>query len=283
MGKREAPGSESFLEGNEPTVDGGPEECGASQLQAEHKPGSLDEKPEGMHPKFSEELQDQYLPEPGIMVPSPEDGLPIPLAEMEEKGLPFAPPFTFETVVCVEDDRQYVEVFLEEAADRIQHVANYKVSQGMGAALKSVPKVESPRNRYAPEGTENTRDTFLPTDIVVRWGLPFGIKQKDGDDILVHVRPARERCKHYKRQIFANDDAPNPTDPGHKIVFRNCMFRRSVGGAFLSLRDEAVYACDYRDPPDAETSKVHIDEPDAKHLRSSAHKVKLPLFRSGGI
>jgi hypothetical protein len=55
------------------------------------------------------------------------------------------------------------------------------------------------------------------------------------------------------------------------------MMRRSVGGAFMSLRDEAVYACDYRNPPSLASSKL-LDETDASILQKSANRTLVPLF-----
>ena len=84
-----------------------------------------------------------------------------------------------------------------------------------------------------------------------------------------------------ERQILSHDGQPDPSEPGHRIIFRNCTIRRSVGGAFMGLRDEAVYACDYRNPQDPSTVKKFLDDPDHEKLRSEAYKVKLPLFKRG--
>ncbi|MBW2672263.1 MAG: hypothetical protein JRD89_02455 [Deltaproteobacteria bacterium] len=39
----------------------------------------------------------------------------------------------------------------------------------------------------------------------------------------------------------------------------------------MTLRDEAVYACDYRDPPDPASAEKHLDSRDRKRLASSEH------------
>lgn len=93
----------------------------------------------------------------------------------------------------------------------------------------------------------------------------------------VVMRPKRERCKFYMRQMFANDDQPDPNQPGHKIIFRNCTKRRSVGGAFMSVANEAVYGCDYREPFYRGQS-TRIDAADETILRAAANRELVPLF-----
>ena len=65
------------------------------------------------------------------------------------------------------------------------------------------------------------------------------------------------------------------TRPGHRIVFSNCMVRRSVGGAMMSLRDEAVYACEHRHPPDPESVRRHITDWNKERLAAARHLVRV--------
>jgi hypothetical protein len=102
--------------------------------------------------------------------------------------------------------------------------------------------------------------------------------QPPTDERFVLLHPRRDRCQNYKRQCFSNDEQTDETQPGHRILFRNCTERRSVGGAFMSLRDEAVYACDYRDPPDPRSTERFLDGPDRVHVRSHAHRRMVPMF-----
>lgn len=280
MGQREDRTLEESVRTQDPTEEVGPEECNASAPECEFRAGELDEKPDGSHPKFSEELQDAYSPEPEKMIPDPVDGLPVPADEVQAEDVAFAPPFTFETMVCVEDDRAYVEVFAgEDGVDEMRRrISTYKVADGMGKPLQGAPTVAELRLKFKPNGSHVERKRWLPKEVIELWGLRFC---KDDDGRLVLVRPLRERCIHYKRQVFSNDAVPDPDAVGGKIVFRNCMIRRSIGGAFLSLRDEGIFACDYRSPSDSESIKHVLDEPDANRLRSNAHKIKLPLFNFG--
>ena len=99
-------------EGGDPTEEVGPEECAPGAEECEFKAGSIDETANATFPKFMDEVADAYTPEPGKLVLSPEDGLPIPADESSE--VLSAPPFTIDHVVCVEDDREYVEMFNDE-------------------------------------------------------------------------------------------------------------------------------------------------------------------------
>lgn len=270
-------------EGFEPTEEVGPDRCDATVPKTGLDIRMMDEETSYEQPKFSEELQDAYRSETAKVVISPEDGLPIPADESSEMAL--APEFTVEKVVCVEDESEYVEVFVEEdvgrsydarGRNRFQIISAYRVSEGM-ASVPGSPDVRKLRRTYKPDGTLTDRERFLPEQTIEKWGLRFGVRS---DGTLVHVRPRRERCIHYKRQILLQDGASDPDEKYTKTVYRNCMARRSVGGAFMSVSNEAILACDYRDPPDPDSIEKYLDNPDRTHLKGS--QKKLPLV-GGGI
>jgi hypothetical protein len=259
-------------QGQDPTEEVTAEGCETQCQNTEVKAGALEETPVADLPKIVEEIFDAYQPEPEFMIPSPVDGMPIPADEGNDQ--PIAPPFTYDTVVCVGDDREYIELFTEEAFE----ASNLTLPGG---------KCET-RERYLAGGKQTERMRFMPDRVEMLYGTLFvqlNEKEKTLWDssflmkIYIPVRPRREPCRYYARQILSNDGQPDPNEPGHKIIFRNCTMRRSVGGAFMSLRDEAIYACDYRDPPDPESVKHFLDDPDREKLRSEAHKVMLPLWR----
>lgn len=97
------------------------------------------------------------------------------------------------------------------------------------------------------------------------------------------VRYKRPRCRFYKRQMFANDEQKDPEQPGHRIIFRNCTHpaRRSIGGASLGLENEAIYACDYREPRDLDSEQL-IDALDLAKMRDRPDLVRVPLFGMAG-
>lgn len=250
----------------DPTAEVGAEECNPKTEQCEMRMVEGD-RAEADGPSFKDEIFDAYSPEDEMMVPHPVDGLPVPAHEASS-GTAYAPPFTHDHVVCVEDDRAYVEMFNEEL-----------ILHGMR------DETFFRRNRFDAEGVQLERKTFTPDRVTERWGQKV-VELSDEERVelnvspthkFIAVRPIRERCRYYSRQVLSQDGVPEG-EVGHQIIFRNCMIRRSIGGAFMSVRDEAVYACDYRDPPHSESIKK-LDERDNDRLRSNAHKVMLPLFR----
>ncbi len=261
--------------GADPTEERGPEEAESPTAECELRPGEYDAPPEGSQAEFVSELDEAYVPEPELCVPHPLDGLPAPAGE--GGPLATAPPFTIDNLVCVEDDREYVEMWADEAA-----------------AWRERPDVDTPRGRvfaalrFDDHGNEHERRRFQPSEVERRWGWyvcktptvetmgswPFRTSVKK----YTAVRPVRERCKHYLCQMMNNDEVPDPTAFGHCIVFRNCAARRSVGGALMSLRDQAVYACDYRSPPDEKSAK-EFDATQRARLRGNAHKQLVPFLQ----
>jgi len=272
-------------EGHEPTEEVGPT---ASEVDPERtgvKPGAIEGQPQESQVTFQDELGEAFVAEPLTMILSPQDGLPIPAEESHI--LATAPPFSIENVVCVEDERSFVELYGDEVHDLLEHVD------------AAIAVVNGPR--YTRVGAERARMSFTPERVVTKWGHRFveltaeewaTVQQALLDDMppgkalnadleglpFVAVRPVRERCQFYKRQVFSNDDQPDAGSVGHYIIFRNCTERRSVGGAFMSLRDEAVHACDYRSPPHPESVEKHLDKKDRHRLLNATSVTRVPLF-----
>jgi hypothetical protein len=192
-------------------------------------------------------------------------------------------PFTWDTQLCVEDDREYVEIFGQELEDR-----GWSFDDGDDdddddlEPVWLTPEGDEVKidflSRYNPDGTERTRRTFKPEEVERLWGVML-VKGPPGS--WLPVRPRRERCKHYCRQVFSNDSQPDPTLPGHQIVFRVCVARRSNGGAYMSIGNEGIYACDFREPYDDVSSQLQ-DAKDRIKLVDRPDLTKLPLFNMPG-
>ena len=273
-------------EGHDPTEEVGPVGCEIDPERAAVQPGALDGPPQESQITFQDEVAEAFVAEPLTMILSPVDGLPIPADE--SPTLATAAPYSIDSVVCIEDEREYVELY----ADELKGALFWTASPESLAFLNG--------ERFTPSGEERARMTFAPERVVTRWGqklvqmtaeewatyqqelladMPPGKALGHVEGLpFVAVRPARERCIYYKRQVFSNDDQPDEKAFGHYIVFRNCTERRSVGGAFMSVRDEAVYACDYREPPHAPSVEKYLDKKDRERLASKAHLVRVPLF-----
>jgi hypothetical protein len=325
-------------EGQEPLEEVSAIECDAPAQTCENRNGELDGKPHESQIVPMDEIAEQIQIENVTIGISPIDGLPIPLDESPQLSL--APAFSHDNVLCIEDARQFAEVFEEElrpderkalasmnapntkvyererqltasafAAGTLVFVfaivvdstamcfvagalIGFAIYRSLRPARNSkrtgaVPSGDmsfGARSKFMARGKERDRLTFSPAAIQVRFGTKF-VRLRQSDPLrdglesidAVLVRPIREGCVHYKRQMFANDDVSDPSAPGHRLMFRNCMMRRSVGGAFMSLRDEAVYACDYRNPPTLASSKL-LDETDESILQKSANRTLVPLF-----
>jgi hypothetical protein len=275
----------------DPTEDVGPEECAPSPQQCEVKPAH--DAPEDCEFNIQSEVQDAYAPEDSLMIASPVDGLPIPAQERSSLQLALDPEFNY-AHVCIADEREYVELFREEVEDR-------KID-----TFNSEPILT--RGVFMSNGADRQRLRFPKERVQRRWGLTFvaltadeyqkltAPEPDDGDEILegymspdvrgrryadetvyMAVRPRRERCEYYKRQLF-NTDGISPHELGGKTRFDNCTHpaRRSLGGAAMSLRGQCVYACDYRSPPDPESTALELDERDRKRLQTPLEMV--PLF-----
>jgi hypothetical protein len=253
--------------------EAGPEECEVKAADAEVKPGALEESPDASHPKFSEEINEAYSPEPATMVLHPEDGLPVPADERSD--LAIAPAFTYDNMVCVEDARVLVEIFKEEWG----FGEGVKVCPAARRLDEEVYREDGPirirqLSMYLEDGSERIRRRFEPTMATKRYGQLY----VETEGAHVPVRPIRPQCAHYTRQVFSNDSIPDPNDAGHLIIFRNCSARRSIGGAYLSLRDEAMYACSLRLPPHQDSLDKYLDGPDTAKLRRAVPLGRLPLF-----
>jgi hypothetical protein len=214
-------------DGHEPQEEIGPEP-GASAEQTELDPGDFGDGIDRSHARFSDELDDAIQPRPEVWVINPNDGLP---SAVDDVGTAAAPPFTYENVVCIEDDRE-VKVFLGD----------------------------DPRHWPSSEATTDKHGLMYVSD--------------DGKKI--RVVPVRRQCEHYQRMVTRAEDNPDV-----QIIYRHCTARRSVGGAFMSLRDTSVLACTMRSPRDLPSEKKYLDDPEKERLRSKRHLEMAPFPLAG--
>lgn len=235
---------DSTTDGLRPDEEVGPDGCEATiantSVDLEETAAAIDEC--GFD--TTDELQDAFSPTPIPVVLEPDGRANIITPPIEQA---VTAPFTRDNVLCVEDDRTYVE---------LQH------------GFPDAPPSRPPRTFPAAQ-VKFQRD-----------GIPFVlISEGEGIAYPLYLRPVRERCRFYKRLVIANDDQPERGKAGHFIVKRYCTALRSNGGAFLSLRDEAIYACDFRDPVD----KASADWQDAKDKAQLDGKRHLTLIPAMGM
>jgi hypothetical protein len=92
-----------------------------------------------------------------------------------------------------------------------------------------------------------------------------------GGRVLLPVRPRRRQCEHYKSSLFGVSESP-----GRKIKYPWCTAIRSVGGAYMSLQGEAIFACEHRYPSDPETTERLLLGPEREKVLRPP--VRLPFF-----
>lgn len=93
----------------------------------------------------------------------------------------------------------------------------------------------------------------------------------------VEVEPIRRQCEHYLLQL-----RPPPPSMAHILKYgelnRYCTARRSVAGAFLSLKDDAMRACSLRSPPDGKSAEL-LRSFDTDLAEKSKHRSFERMFR----
>lgn len=282
------PNDEGAVPNGDPqeTADASGSQVGANETQ--QTPEELSNDQSGAEFGLRDELAEQFPLETINVGISPDDGLPTPMDASSEMAL--APAFGPDSVVCIEDEREFVEVFTTDDLPRgsripeeVERALYPREFEGYVARRKRKDEAFTPpsiaagfvpvREEYASDGRPNERRSFDPSKVIKKWGTPF-VETAEG---LLLVRARRERCEHYKRMVFANDD---PTfkqgDFGHQVLYRNCSARRSVGGALMSVQDQAVYACEHRSPADFVSVEKFLDGPDRKRMATKVEMV--PLF-----
>jgi hypothetical protein len=111
---------------------------------------------------------------------------------------------------------------------------------------------------------------------VVRCSEGHWVVRGDSQEIegrRIIVEPKRQPCSHYVRQMTQAD-----MNPEIRFISRLCSARRDRQGAFMSVRDTAVYACDMRNPPDVESTKL-LDDFDQKKIQEGKNRDFLPMFK----
>lgn len=208
---------------------------------------------------------------PGTALPiveDPTDGLPRPADNPVED----VAPFNHESQVCIEDDRQWVEVFVGEDEDlhMLPGAAPFEDMFDQSILVRQEP--------YTSKGAAKQRRVFPKSQVTYLFGVacvpdPDGSIDSDGDVVHYAVRPIRPACKHYNAQILAQSDIQ-----GAIPLLRFCAYHRTVGGAQWSLFDQPVLACTARSPRDPE-SDARVARREERKMEEGRNRVYLPMFK----
>jgi hypothetical protein len=93
------------------------------------------------------------------------------------------------------------------------------------------------------------------------------------EDDACEVEPIRPPCTHYVRQASQLEN-----NPAHKAFYRLCAARRTTEGAFMSVGNRGMYACDMRTPRDGVSQKI-LDDFDTQKIQQGKQRVFLPIKR----
>lgn len=221
-----------------------------------------------------DEVQEEFKPGPILKVTAA-DGLPTNYALPAESDIPVLSP---ETLVCMGDFSKFV----------LRGIFGDVVAEFEPADVEC-----SPSGRWRARKLLVLERMHMELQRVRQYGADNGITVSDNDGQLlalllaqvnpnqamnnawVEVFPVRPVCKHYARQLTQFD-----LNAQAKVMLRVCAARRTTEGAFMSLRDRAMWACDLREP---HVPSSTLDEFDARKMQEGTHREYVPMFQNAGI
>lgn len=269
--------------------DGDDDGEGASEEAIERDPAqAFDDSPlrvDGgwnVNDQLHEEAGD--MPAPPVVI-DPTDGLPTILAPLRPEAMPQGLHHT--TLVCMESAEW------EPEDDPHREV---RVSLAYPLLLGTVDVVVNARPVRARFARHEVREVacgpngrcfvvkhkWIPDDHEYVVDDEEGIKPSKSrkpaeEDVYRLVRPVRQACYSYRRL------QQNPSkDSTAQMTTRFCTEIRSNGGSYMSLRDEAIYACELRSPRDRTTDRL-IGEADLKRVKRAEEGTANELLDDDGI
>lgn len=179
------------------------------------------------------------------IITDPSDGLPRPA----DDWIAPAPKLSVDKFVCIEDESEYVEVFLEDVGFKSALVESLVYRSEEAREI-----LKSRRSKYDKSGKCVTPRRFKPE--MVR--EVFGIKVAEVLGGKVVVAPKRQRCSHLVRQITVAEDI-HAGGVEVRPIFTWCKAFKSTSGSYLSLMDKAILSCEHRNPRDLVTENMIVD------------------------
>lgn len=187
-----------------------------------------------------DEIDEDFKPAPAVFVNGP-DGLPLRVDQTSESDIPA---LSKNSLVCMGDFSKFV--VRNEWGDITATFAPTDVSR-------------------APNGTYRVKNELARLQ---------GATTIRDDEGWFEVFPVRPPCKHYVRQQGSFN-----LNAAKKAHYRLCSARRTTEGTFMTVRDTGMWACDMREPYDAETIKV-LDDFDNKKIAEGANREFFSIFQS---
>jgi len=200
---------------------------GADTRMGSRQDFSFDRADPLMNVGHSDLLKDAFPGRTQPIINDPVDGMPRPSDDRVQTNIL---PFNEDTFVCIEDERQWVEVFTEGDTD------SWQWQVPLGKAQSVAPT----RSRWDDNGDEREPATFKKDEVKKCFGLDVVITNGQ----MVRVRPIRQRCTFYTEQLAVADDVDATP------LYRFCSAFRTLAGAHWSVFDESILACSARNPRD---------------------------------
>jgi hypothetical protein len=205
---------------------------------------SIEPSPEAeseFHP--FDEIDEDFRPAPAVFVNGP-DGLPLRVDQTSESDIPA---LSKNSLVCMGDFSKFV--IRNDWGDVV-------------ATFEAKDVSRSPNGKYRVKNE------------LARLQGATNIRDRDGEENWFEVFPIRPACQHYVRQQGSFN-----LNAAKKAHYRLCSARRTTEGTFMTVRDTGMWACDMREPYDAETIKV-LDDFDNKKIAEGANREFFSIFQS---
>lgn len=232
-----------------------------------------------------DEVADGFANEPLQKVIGP-DGLPTPVDPGQRSDIP---PLSLKSLVCMGDFSKFVlrgafaeviAVFSPEEVERAP-CGSWRAKRAfvLDKAALEVKRMRAylQERKDEPQVAEllaqTDEDMFFHA--LEHWAVARGTRYVVNRD-WIEVEPIRPPCRHYVRQISQFE-----YNPENDVVIRLCSARRTTEGAFMSVRDRKIAACDMRAPRDLESEKI-IDDFDARKIKQGMEREYFSIFSGFG-
>jgi hypothetical protein len=202
-------------------------------------------------PRADEELH-QGVEAPVVMGTSPEDGLPMQVAQ---RNFDKAPALSEETLICMADKRSFV--VRHEFSGAVVHSWPAAVVKRFPNGIYIAPMPKDQQELWAM--SERAQEDFPVLDLAgEKW---------------VVVEPIRPQCAHYLRQ-----QTDLSADRDHRYYARACMAQKTEDGEYYSLRDTLIGACSIREPRHLESEITILDKFDEEKMLEAQTKSEMEEF-----
>ena len=231
-----------------------------------------------------DEVDEDFKPGP-MHLELGSDGLPRQIDQTTESDIPA---LSKETLVCMGDYSKFVirnrwgSIIAEfEPMDVDRSPTGWwrvKTSLALERAKLALQRERKASKGNGKEEDPNSDDYLLGAlasqFVRMRHEDGYGVQAPPYSDEWFTVEPLRPPCVHYVRQKVSL-----PENALHKMYARLCAARRTTEGAFMSVRDQGIWACDMREPRDT-TTELQLEEFDAKKIQEGAQRTHLNVFES---